>query len=150
MAPATGPAAFILMTVLCSIVMLGAASAPPPAGGNAAAPAAAERAAQSDPVAFVRAIYRDYENGDDIPDVSEHYSRGMRDLIERDRREAAGEIGRLDFDPWINGQDWDLDGVVVEEAPRTGATRFVVARFRNGGAANIIRFELLEESPPRA
>lgn len=80
------------------------------ASEQAEARAAAERAMHSDPVAFVRATYRDYENGDDIPDASEHYSRSLRALIEADRREAGGEIGRLDFDPWINGQDWELEG----------------------------------------
>jgi hypothetical protein len=117
-------------------------AAPLSAGRNAAT----EREAQADPVAFVRAIYSDYENGDDIPDVADRYSRGLRGLIERDRREAAGEIGRLDFDPWINGQDWEISDVAVSESPREGARRIVVARFNNSGIATTIRFELVEEN----
>lgn len=33
----------------------------------------------------------------------------------------------------------------MSESPREGARRIVVARFRNGGVANVIRFELIEE-----
>ena len=66
-------------------------------------------------------------------------------LFEADQRESAGEIGRLDFDPWINGQDWTLSGVEVSEAPREGDRRIVIARFSNSGTHNVIRFELVEE-----
>ena len=108
------------------------------AGGSAAA---ATRIA--DPEAFVREVYRhiekaprDYREPDDI------YSPRLDALFALDRKEAGGEVGRIDFDFWTNAQDSEISKVrvtsrAVEKAP---SREIVTASFVNVGRPEIIAF----------
>ena len=68
----------------------------------------------SDPKAVVEALYAGYMPPNEFPpDMSALQSKRLNDLFEADSREANGEIGRIDFDPFINGQDYDVSKVEV-------------------------------------
>ena len=94
-------------------------------------PAAADDAAKR----FLEAIYRTYRgtpsDGLDYQTdakVRRYFSADTARLFIRDRREAKGEVGRIDFDPFIEGQDWEVTAVAVtvaEEGPEraTGTVR---------------------------
>src|SRR5437899_935858 len=78
-----------------------------------AAPAA-EPSAKS----FVEAIYAAYtgkdSNGisiDSDTKVRRYFAPALAALIIKDRKDARGEVGMLDSDPFIDAQDWEI-GVV--------------------------------------
>ena len=54
-------------------------------------------------------------------------------------------VGSLDFDWWINAQDWELGPVEVSEEAPDEDRRTVVARFRNGDRAEISRFHFIRQ-----
>lgn len=98
-----------------------------------------------DPVKFVTALYSKmtaataqspYVAPEDI------YTPRLAALFALEKREAGGEVGRLDFDFWSNAQDWQLSGVKVTGVPVEGATdrQIVIAKFRNFGKSEEIRF----------
>jgi hypothetical protein len=61
-----------------------------------------------DPVAVVGGLYPGYERGKPVTLEKQPFSPRIRKLLAADKAYAKGEVGRLDFDPIINGQDWIL------------------------------------------
>lgn len=105
-----------------------------------AGPAFAQSA--TDPVETVRAFYA----ADDIGAVH-FYARPLRALYERDRREAKGEVGRLDFAFHVNGQDTEPDfakSLALTRLSGEGDRAEVRATFRNGGSQEL-RYAMLRE-----
>ncbi len=120
---------------LFTAILLGCAFAAP----VAAAPAAT---VITDPAKFVTENYAriaknpDYQTPDDV------YSPRLAALFALDSKEAGGEVGRLDFDPWTNAQDFKLSSVKVTSSPVESAPdrETVVAKFKNIGSAEEIHF----------
>lgn len=56
----------------------------------------------------------------------------------------AGDVGRLDFDPFINGQDWDVQAVDIDVQETGEGTALGVARFNNFDAENVVRYDLVK------
>ncbi|HEX8667317.1 MAG TPA: DUF3828 domain-containing protein [Allosphingosinicella sp.] len=142
--------ALALALLACGSESDGNSAAPPAPEAKAALLASGPRGEPSndkgvaDPVAYVRSIYDSYLASRDPVDPSGAYSPGLQALIEKDREEAGGEVGRLDFDPWINGQDWEIASVDLREEPARGGGRTVVARFKNMDAATENRFSFVK------
>ncbi len=97
-----------------------------------------------DPVAFVRGVYTHYvgaraQGYDAPPDI---YTPRLSKLFEDDRKKApAGEEGCLDFDYWVNGQDWKLTNIEVTEAMASQDRKVVIAKFANTGKPQELHFE---------
>jgi hypothetical protein len=80
---------------------------------------AAEPSAKS----FVESIYAAYK-GKDSKGVSletnaavrRYFDPKLAALIIKDRKDAHGELPKLDTDPFIDAQDWEIDAVNVEAA----------------------------------
>jgi hypothetical protein len=105
-----------------------------------AGPARAQSA--TDPVESVRAFY----DKDDI-NALQFYAARLRALFARDRREAKGEVGRLDFAFHVNGQDTEegwARTLTLTTVHADAKRAEVQARFRNGGAQEI-RYDLVYE-----
>jgi hypothetical protein len=105
-----------------------------------------EAAAQTEaePAAMIAAIYKQYQGKGDpkIPD-SVHSAR-LQKLMAADRkRTPKGEVGRLEFDPFVNGQDWEIKKLVVRETERKGDRATVRATFDNLGEPQDIEFQLV-------
>jgi hypothetical protein len=103
---------------------------------------------QTDPVAYIRAIYRAYMTlpFDKVPAFeSWPLSPRLRALVDADQKEAQGEVGRLDFDPIINAQDWKLSGLKVAVVSRTADNATVDAVFHNIDTDEHIRFTLVRK-----
>lgn len=77
-----------------------------------------------DPKAFITQVYADLMKGQtatgadldrsvDPPD--DIYTPALAKAFADEKRDAAGELGRLDFFFWVNGQDWKLSEVEVTE-----------------------------------
>ena len=101
----------------------------------------------ADPRAFVEQIYAAYIRGHgehSPPEPAYAFSDRLRALFRAyhayEARNNGELVGALDFDWWINAQDWSLSHVVVTEAASGPATRNILARFRNGDTQEATRF----------
>jgi hypothetical protein len=111
-----------------------------------ATPALADRAGGgvADPRAFVSRTYAAYARSSDAtpPEQRSAYSaRLSRLFIDYDRAWSGGdEVGSLDFDWWVNAQDWEISNVRVSEGGDGPARRTVTARWRNMDRSDSSRF----------
>jgi Protein of unknown function (DUF3828) len=99
-----------------------------------------------DPVAFVREVYAHFvgaQNRGPVYDAPQDvYTPRLSKLFEDDRKNTpAGDEGCLDFDFWLNGQDWKLTKIEVTEAMASQDRKVVVAKFANAGTPQELHFE---------
>ena len=99
-----------------------------------------------DPVAFVKEIYGHFvarKPGQDFSPPDDIYTPRLKALFVRDEKWAKGEVGCLEFDFWVNGQDYQLKNVRVNSRPVAGHPDrlLVIATFLNIGTANEIHFD---------
>ena len=99
----------------------------------------------ADPRAFVAERYAAYRRGtDSVPaDPTWAYSPRLAALFasyNRWQRRHTDEVGSIDFDWWINAQDWELSDVAVSQADSGRNARVVTARWRNSGRSDSSRF----------
>ncbi|HYE29373.1 MAG TPA: hypothetical protein VD887_13315 [Allosphingosinicella sp.] len=131
MGPRIVAAAFLL--ALAGPVLAQPAAAPAPSRGV------------DDPRAFVERVYRNDSEAPADGEAAGVYSDRLRALFDDESRDAGGEIGRLDFDFWVNGQDSEIAAIEVTEEEVFGRPdrRVVVARFTNFGEpqTNLFYFE---------
>lgn len=104
------------------------------------------------PVEIVRQLYQPYVADGDAADfdslqaIADHADGALKALVARDRACEAKEQGicRIDFDPVINGQDWNLNGkapVFTEADTASGKT--ISAAFASYGIKIIIRYDFV-------
>jgi hypothetical protein len=121
------------------------AAAPANEVANASATAAtpAQGRGVADPRAFVEGQYRAYQTNTDTPVEAPTYaySDRLKALFEDyDAHQNPNEVGSIDFDWWINAQDWELHDVAVAEAESGPDAKTVTARFRNIDRREEVRF----------
>ncbi|HEY5337266.1 MAG TPA: hypothetical protein VIJ85_03610 [Rhizomicrobium sp.] len=91
-----------------------------------------------DPVKFVKSVYaqlaaltpqKTYQEPEDI------YTPHLAALWALEKKDAGDGVGTIDFDFWVNGQDWTLSGVNVTEQPVDGSLprKIVIVKFKNFG-----------------
>ena len=96
--------------------------------------AVAPAAAFDDPKALVEAFYAAYSEPDFDKFIElkkdEHsfFSAGLKALYEQDAAdsERLGGIARIDFDPWINGQDFQVTELFIGDGELTSDTTATV------------------------
>jgi hypothetical protein len=98
-----------------------------------------------DPRAFVAQRFAGYRSGTDHvpPDPVWAYSPRLAALFrtyDAWQRRHNGEVGSIDFDWWINAQDWELSHVSVTQADTGPNARTVTAHWQNSGRADSSRF----------
>ena len=118
-------------------VVLGAAS--PPAGVD------------GDPVALLTAIYKTYTDigpGEDgVPELSGVYSKRLQALIDKDEKETPeGDVGRIDWDLFVDGQDWQLTELKIGPVSQDATQAEVRATFNNFGEPRDILYTLVLEN----
>jgi hypothetical protein len=98
---------------------------------------------RAEPAPTITAIYKQYQGKGD-PKVSKGaYTARLQKLMAADEKQAKGEVGRLDFDPFVNGQDWEIKKLVVTETGRKGDRATVRATFVNIDEPQDIEFQLV-------
>lgn len=113
---------------------------------NVAAPAPAQPArGTDDPRALVERQYQAYLHSPDAPVAApaSAYSDRLKALFDdygRWQQAHQDTAGSLDFDWWINAQDWQLGNVAVTEAETGPDAKTVTARFRNIDRNEEVRF----------
>ena len=109
-----------------------------------ATPALAED--YSDPKALVEALYAGYLPPNEFPpDITALQSKRLNDLYDADAKEANGDIGRVDFDPFINGQDYDVSKVDIGEPLVAAGKALVKVTVVNFGEADEFGVLLVKE-----
>lgn len=70
------------------------------------------------------------------------YTPALARAFAEEKRDAAGDLGRLDFFFWVNGQDWKLADLSISERSvwRRPDRRVVAVAFSNFGQDNSLLF----------
>lgn len=112
-------------------------------------------AAFDDPRELVEAFYAPYLTSDFDEflklkeDEDSFLSEGLLALYEQDRAdsERLGGIARIDFDPWINGQDFQITDLLIADGELTSDTTATVpVDFKNFDTENNSWLYLVKEA----
>jgi Protein of unknown function (DUF3828) len=98
-----------------------------------------------DPKAFVTEVYRrlieTQSKGHSYSEPDDIYTARLAKLIRDDRKKAKGEVGCLEIDFWVNGQDWEITDLAVTSTDGGPDRKTVIAKFRNLGNPEEIHFD---------
>jgi hypothetical protein len=112
--------------------------------------AAGARAADPSARSFGEAIYKQYKGknakgieltGDAT--VRRYFEPGFAALIIKDRKQARGEVGKLDGDPFVDAQDFDIDAVDIA-VRETGADKATATVSFNNGEPRTVVLDLVK------
>jgi hypothetical protein len=100
-----------------------------------------------DPTSAITAIYKAYQTTSDAaPDVGAVYSHRLQHLIDADRKNTPeGEVGKIDWDVFVDGQEWQLSALNVTPVSEAADHAQVNARFNNFAEPKAILFDLVRE-----
>ena len=102
--------------------------------------------ADSDPVSLIKAIYSTYTSDNDNPGLPHIYSKRLQALIDKDEKETPeGMVGRIDWDVFIDGQDWKLTELNIALVSKTADKAHVRTTFKNFGEPSNMLFDLVRE-----
>lgn len=101
----------------------------------------------SDPAKWIRSIYQLYQDATNGPDLPPRlYSRRLQRLIDADARTTPkGEVGRLDFDVFVNGNNWELSDIRVATVSRSAQRAQVRANFISMKKPHEVVFDVVRE-----
>lgn len=109
-------------------------------------------AGDDDPLTPVREAYRleqaaPFGRPLDEPNRTKLFSRRLSGLVARDNAYSAesGDVGNLDFDPLLNGQDGEIRALALRLAGRSGDHAWAEAEFTRFQAKVRLRFDLVQE-----
>jgi hypothetical protein len=97
---------------------------------------------KDDPVALIADIYKSYQAETDPPGYSGVYSHRLQALIDFN---AEADPGKIDWDVFVNGNDWKLSELKIALISKSGSKAQVRARFFNFKDPQDMRFDLLRE-----
>jgi hypothetical protein len=110
-------------------------------------------AADASAQAFVTAIYAAYvgKNGNGIQFDTDSAARryfepSLAALIRKDQQDSArrNEVGALDFDPFVDAQDWDITHFDVAIDDTVPGKAVATVKFTSSGTAKTIMLELVK------
>lgn len=140
-------------TIVLGLASAALAACSPPAERPEGAPAGdAASTAASDPSIVIRPLYDRYLAGDAgvFPplEVQAPWSERMRnELMAMMARSEARNEPILDFDPFVNAQDWEIQSVnVTTDAVAEGSHAVVRANITNAGFAEDVLYDLVWEN----
>jgi hypothetical protein len=98
-----------------------------------------------DPKTFVTEVYRRLvaaqSNSSSYSPLEDIYTARLAKLIRDDKQKAKGEVGCLDFNFWVNGQDWKITNLTITSTDEGQDRKTVIAKFRNTGDPQEIHFD---------
>jgi uncharacterized protein DUF3828 len=107
--------------------------------------AAAAQAAEPSAESFVAAIYDSYKGKDGRgvalatdAQVRRYFTPELAAMIIKDRRDARGEVGKLDGDPFVDAQDWQIDRVAVTVGHTAADRATATVAFDNGRPQTVV------------
>jgi hypothetical protein len=110
-----------------------------------AVPASAAPTRIGDPASFVAGVYQHFvksqSTGVSYMPPQDIFTARLGKLVRDDITRAKGEVGCLDFDFWVNGQDWKITNLKVAIGAAGNDRETIVAKFLNLGVPQEIHFE---------
>ncbi len=101
----------------------------------------------STPGAVIEALYAGYLDPNAVPTSQrELQSDRLNALFDKDAEEAGEDMGRLGFDVYVNGQDYDIGKLVIDEPYLLGGKAAVHVTFENFGTPQNLGFLLVNEN----
>ncbi len=98
------------------------------------------------PEALLEALYAPYFSGEFSEDEAVFRSDELNALYEADAQNTPeGEMGAISFDPYIDGQDFDIADFAIGEPLIDGETATVEVTFTNFGEPRQITYDLVLE-----
>ncbi|MGV8832034.1 MAG: DUF3828 domain-containing protein [Devosia sp.] len=98
------------------------------------------------PEALLEAFYQPYMDGNFAEDDSVFRSQALQALYDHDAEiTPEGEIGAIDFDPFINGQDYSVSNLVIGAAGIAGDYASVTVTFDNFDQPQVLDYDLVRE-----
>ena len=93
------------------------------------------------PPVYVALVYDRLSKDQDYNDPDALSTPRLAALWKDMRKDAGGEVGRIDFFPWTNSQDWTLSDLSLTSEIVDGREdrMIVTTRFNNGGEPQVIR-----------
>ena len=122
-------------------------------GALCAAAAGPAFAADTSPRAFVTAIYDHYKGKDGggvqfdtDRDVQRYFEPSLGALIRKDQKAAArrNEVGALDFDPFVDSQDWDIAAFDVAVSDTGPGKATATVKFTSAGESKTVVLDLVK------
>jgi Protein of unknown function (DUF3828) len=74
--------------------------------------------------------------------LGQYFSESLLKLYLSDQRQSKGEVGRIDFDPLYDAQDFQITDFKIVRLDNKGSAALVAARFKNLGVDEEIVFEM--------
>ena len=102
----------------------------------------------SDPVSLITAIYKTYaeDKDKDNPGLPHVYSKRLQALVDKDEKETPeGMVGRIDWDVFVDGQNWKLSGLKIALVSKSATHAQVRATFKNFDHPSNMLFDLALE-----
>ncbi|MBZ6076169.1 DUF3828 domain-containing protein [Microvirga puerhi] len=105
-------------------------------------------AVESTPQAFLTSIYKNYMGSDASglrwrgSRTAQYFDPALTKLIQKDLKESKGEIGRIEFDPFVDAQDFEIENLEIKVLSQDANAAKVVASFRNLGQPAEITYDL--------
>jgi len=118
----------------------------------AVAIAAPAPAADNSALTFVTDIYNGYKGNDfrghaldSEPVIRRYFEPSLATLMIKDQKRAAksGEIGALDFDPFVNAQDWQITAFDIAVTDTGPGRAVATVKFSNQGEATTVSLDLV-------
>lgn len=98
-----------------------------------------------DPAALVAYAYAPYSTGTFPDEMTELFSPTLKQLWD-DMVARSQEMPIIDFDPFINAQDYELSELVIADPAVEGDRATVAASFLNFGEPHEMRFTLVRRA----
>jgi Protein of unknown function (DUF3828) len=123
--------------------------------GAACAPiaiATAALAGDASALTFVTDIYNGYKGKgspgralDSDPAIRRYFEPSLATLMIKDRKRAAkrGEVGTLDFDPFVDAQDWEITAFDIAVSDTAQGRAVATVKFSNQGKPAVVSLDLV-------
>ena len=108
--------------------------------------ATAQAQDDTDPVKLITSIYQTYRRGNQQPGFPHVYSDRLQALVDADAKNTpAGDSGKIDWDVFVDGNDWGVSKLKVTLVRRSALRAQVQARFDNLKQPHTMIFDLVRE-----
>lgn len=98
------------------------------------------------PQALLEAFYAPYFSGEFVEDESPFRSQALQALYDNDAQiTPEGEMGALGFDPYVDGQDFELTDFEIGAPGIAGEYASADVTFKNFGQPRTLNYEMVFE-----
>lgn len=100
----------------------------------------------ADPSELIEALYEPYFTGDFPSDDSQFRSAALQAAYDGDAQNTPdGELGALSFDPYVDGQDYEITDLEIGAAGIAGDYASADVSFKNFGEPRSLTYEMVFE-----